>query len=107
VVEKTLTDLDREIADYGKALELNPKDADVLCNRGFAYGEKRELEKAIEDFESVKAIDPEYAMAYWGSGITCYAMGEFERCLNEIRQAASLGYEIDPNFITMLQNLQP
>ncbi len=46
---------DKAIADYDKAIALNPKYADFYNNRGIAYNKKNEYDSAIADFD--KAID--------------------------------------------------
>jgi tetratricopeptide (TPR) repeat protein len=38
---------DKAIADYNKAIELNPNDADAYYNRGVIYGDKGEVDKAV------------------------------------------------------------
>ena len=43
------------IADYNQAIKLNPKYANAYYNRGLTYKAKRNIEKAISDFE--KAAD--------------------------------------------------
>ena len=48
-------DYDRAIADYNKALELDPKDATAYNNRGYAYRQKGDYDKAIADYD--KALE--------------------------------------------------
>jgi Flp pilus assembly protein TadD len=36
--------------DYNQAIELNPKDARVFNNRGTAYADLKQFEKAIQDY---------------------------------------------------------
>jgi tetratricopeptide (TPR) repeat protein len=38
-------------ADYSKAILLNPNDADAYYNRGCAYSEKGEVDKAVSDLK--------------------------------------------------------
>jgi Tfp pilus assembly protein PilF len=38
------------IQDYNQAIELNPKDARVFNNRGTAYADSKQFEKAIQDY---------------------------------------------------------
>jgi tetratricopeptide (TPR) repeat protein len=45
---------DRAIADYDKAIAINPRHADAYVNRGNAYGEKGQTDGAIADLD--KAI---------------------------------------------------
>ena len=41
---------DKAAADYGKAIELSPNDADFRAGRGRAYAELGQWDKAAEDF---------------------------------------------------------
>jgi tetratricopeptide (TPR) repeat protein len=38
------------IADYNQAIQLNPKYAKAFNNRGFAYNNKGEYDRAIADY---------------------------------------------------------
>lgn len=53
------------IADYGKAIELDPSHALAYYNRGVAYREKGEIPKAVSDLEKCIALsaDPELTEA--------------------------------------------
>jgi tetratricopeptide (TPR) repeat protein len=42
------------IQDYNQAIELNPKDARVFNNRGLAYADLKQFEKAIQDYNQEK-----------------------------------------------------
>ena len=44
------------IADYTQALQLAPKDADTLFNRGAAYKELRQNSSAIADLQKAAAL---------------------------------------------------
>jgi len=50
--------LDGEIADYTRALELDPKLADAYYNRGIAKQAKGNVNGAIADFKQTLEIDP-------------------------------------------------
>ena len=43
-----LEDLEQAIADYSRAIELNPQDATAYNNRGNAYAQFQNYEQAIE-----------------------------------------------------------
>ena len=60
--------LDQAIADFTKAIEIGPKDADVYNNRGIAYAAKGLYDQAIADYTKAIEIDPEYAEAYYNFG---------------------------------------
>jgi tetratricopeptide (TPR) repeat protein len=46
---------DKAISDYTKAIELNPKHADIYYSRGLAHNKMGQYDKAISDFtEAIK-----------------------------------------------------
>jgi tetratricopeptide (TPR) repeat protein len=56
-------DLDRAIADYDKAIELDPKYVMAYNNRGIAYGKKGDFDSAIADLNKAIELDPKYVKA--------------------------------------------
>ena len=63
---------DEAIADYSKAIELSPDAAEAYHNRGTAWLEKSEADKAISDFDRALALVP-------GPGGILYRSGEGAR----------------------------
>jgi len=51
---------DEAIADLDKAIELKPDDAVAYESRGWAYEEKGELPKAIENYRRAAQLNPDY-----------------------------------------------
>ena len=43
--------------DYTKTLELNPEYTDVYINRGVAYSERKEYDRAIADYTKAIELD--------------------------------------------------
>ena len=56
-------DHDRAIAEYTKAIGLDPKHVIAHHNRGDSYRAKRDLDRAIADFSKSIELDPKYAIA--------------------------------------------
>ena len=54
---------DDAIADYTKAIALDPNVATAYTNRGLAYKKKGDKEQAIADFRKALEIDPSYQKA--------------------------------------------
>jgi len=55
---------DQAIADYTKAIELDPRFALAYNNRGWAYHEKGLHDQAIADYTKAIELDPRFALAY-------------------------------------------
>ncbi len=59
-------EVDRAIADYTKAIALDPDDAEAYYNRGVVYGRKGDKEREIADFRKALEINPSYQNAKKG-----------------------------------------
>ena len=61
VAYTTKRQLDLAIADFDKALEIEPKMVGTYLNRGAAYYGKRQCDRAIADYNAALKINPSYA----------------------------------------------
>ena len=57
------------IADYTKAIELDPRSADAYFHRGLLLFDKEAYDAAIADLSTVITLDPKHANAYLWRGI--------------------------------------
>jgi tetratricopeptide (TPR) repeat protein len=85
---------DAAIADFTKAIEIDPKLAAAYDSRGFSYSRKNELDRAIVDYDKAIEINPKYANAYNNRGIAFGNKGEVDRAIADYSKAL----EIDPKF---------
>jgi len=67
---------DTAIADYDRAIELNPKDGAVFDARGSAYYYKSDYERAIADYTEAIRLQPEDANPYYNR---CLAFARTDR----------------------------
>ena len=89
-------ELDRALADFNRALEINPRDAFTYINRGNVYNATGDLNQAIADFSRALQINPRYAEAYNGRGASYGMKGDLERSIADFTRAL----EINPKFPT-------
>ena len=54
---------DEAIADYSKAIEINPVDPSLYNNRAMIYGTLLKWNKAIEDLSKVIELEPQNSSA--------------------------------------------
>jgi tetratricopeptide (TPR) repeat protein len=57
---------DESIEAFNRALAVNDKCQDCLYNIGYAYAQKKELDKAEENYKKAILVKPDYAEAYNG-----------------------------------------
>jgi len=84
---------DDAIADYDKAIALDPNVALAYTNRGSAYYRKGEYERAIADHSKAIAIDPNHANAYYNRGVAYEQKGDKDQAIADFRKVL----EINPS----------
>jgi tetratricopeptide (TPR) repeat protein/TPR repeat protein len=84
--------IERAIADYSRAIELDPQSAIAYNNRGVARAVAGEPRNAIADYDCSVAIDPDNACVYHNRGDAYRELGDRERAIADY--TTSLG--IDP-----------
>lgn len=88
-------DFDRALADYNKAIELNPLDASAFHNRGLVHHEKRQFESALRDFDRSLSFPAGANVSlkadrYNSRGLTWREIGDYERAIADFNQALQL-----------------
>jgi len=59
----------KAIEAYGKALEIDDKDPNVLTDQGVMFRRLGWYDRAIANFEKAAGIDPKHAQSYYNLGI--------------------------------------
>ena len=81
------------IADWNKAIEIDPQYADAYLNRGLAKAHLEDYQGAITDFTKSVEINPQYADAYFHRGLSKgYWKRDYQGALPDYNKAI----EIDP-----------
>lgn len=62
-------DYQKSIKAYGKALELDPKNPDVLTDQGLMFRAVGFFDKALDNFKKAQAINPQHAQSLFNMGI--------------------------------------
>ena len=72
-------DNDRAIADFTKAIELDPEGANAYNHRGVAYAGKLDFDSAIADFDKAIQLDPLLNNAHSNRGVAFSKKGDEAR----------------------------
>ncbi len=91
------------IADYTRAVELNPKYYQAYYNRGSAYygrGQYEESELAIADYTRAIELNPKYDAAYYDRGNAYYRRGEYELAIADYTRTI----ELNPKYYQVYYN---
>jgi len=82
------------IADYNKAIGMDPEYAEAWRERGIIYGNKGELDGAIADLNKAIELFPDFAEGYHDRGSIYSSKGELDNAISDFTQAII----IDRNF---------
>lgn len=97
---QALRDPAQAVADYSKAIELDPEFAMTWHNRGLVFAALGDWRRAIADYNEALARDPEFATAYGSRGVAYREVGEHEAALADLDRAI----ELDPDAARHYQN---
>ncbi len=86
---------DEAIADYARAIEIDPKSATPRLRRGLARVGRGDLPGAEEDLTSAIALSPAWAHAYDCRGYTRSLRGDLQGALEDLDRAL----ELDPGSV--------
>jgi len=75
---------------WNDAAIKSPHKARPYCNRGIAYADRKEYDKAISDYERSLEINPHYAQAYYNRGNVYYDTKEYQRAAADYDRAVAL-----------------
>jgi len=88
--KKAAGNLDGAIADYDRAIQIDPKDAAIYNNRGLAKQAKGDLDAAIVDFNRAIQLNPKDAIAYSNRGNTKRDKGDLDGAILDYNRAIRL-----------------
>jgi len=83
-------DYDLAIADYSKAINLNPAYASAYNNRGNVYKNKLQYDRAISDYDKAIKLEPKHVFAHNGRGNAYKAKGQYDRAIADYNKALKL-----------------
>jgi tetratricopeptide (TPR) repeat protein len=78
---------EQAIAEYTKALEIDPKFGEVLCRRAHVHQSTGDYDRAIADFSKAIANEPKNAMALLGRGSAFEAKSLLKQAIDDYSRA--------------------
>ena len=81
---------DQALADFNKAISLDPNYAQAYANRALIYRKTNRLDLALADDDKALTIDADYAPAYVGRGIVYRGQGHANEALADFNKAIAL-----------------
>jgi len=92
--------IDKALASYDRAIQINSNYAEAHSNRGIALRELKRLEEAIVSYDRAIEINPDLAEAYLNRGIALRELKLFDEALASYDRAI----ELDPNLSEAYSN---
>jgi tetratricopeptide (TPR) repeat protein len=89
---RTGGNFEKALADFSKAIEIDPNYAEAFHERGIAYREMKDYNSAIADHTKAIELDPNKPDSYFNRGLAFYGSGNFDRAIADYTRAI----EIDP-----------
>ena len=80
----------KTIEHYSRAIELNPRLVEAYNNRGNAYIDIGEVDRAIVDYNKAIELNPDFALAYVNRGNYYRNKGEVDRAIVDYDKAIEL-----------------
>lgn len=78
------------IDQFGKAIQIDPKDAQAFYQRGLSYVAQSEYAEAIADYDSALKISPRNHLAYYHRGIAHQLLGQHEKAIADYTRTLKL-----------------
>lgn len=93
--------MEEAIAQYQKALEIDPDQADVHSNLGVVFLEMGRVDDSIAHLQKALQITPNYADAHYNLGNSLLRVGRVEEALAHYKKT----FEIDPSNVEARNNM--
>ena len=88
-----MKEYEKAIADYSKAIELDPNDAHAYDNRGVCYSDLKEYEKALADLNTAIELYPNYANPYYNLSCLYSLQNDIDKALKHLEESLSKGFD--------------
>lgn len=86
----SMDDLNAAIANFDKAISINPNYIDAYVNKGRVLLDSRKLREAMKVLNKALSISPNHFKAIYTRGKTLYAMEKYEEASSDLDRATSL-----------------
>ncbi|HEY9610345.1 tetratricopeptide repeat protein, partial [Allocoleopsis sp.] len=81
---------DAALADYEKAISLNPNSARAFYNRGLTRNRLNQHQSAIQDYSEAIRLQPTFAEAFYNRGLSRFNLKNYKEAIDDLNKAAAL-----------------
>ena len=97
--KSSLEDYYGAIADFTKAIEINPDFYQAYYERGNSKQDLEDYYGAIADYTKAIELNPDYANPYYNRGLAKHSLGDINGACSDVRKAINLGRTDSLDFI--------
>ncbi len=94
---------DQALQAFDQALKLKPNDPLLITYKATVYYAKGNNSQAMQLCEQALKLNPNFGRAYYQRGMILEKQEKYREALEDLKKAKSLGYGIDPDFITLME----
>ena len=91
---RTANDVQEKIA-----ATLRPFSLTLIMDKGVDYSKDGQYENAIQEFDKVIQLDPDYAVAYYNRGYSYNKLGQYQTAINDYTEAIQLNPDYADSYI--------
>jgi tetratricopeptide (TPR) repeat protein len=84
---------EKQMADFNRAVELLPNDADILRQRAVFHLRENRVDEAVADFQKIVELEPESPEAHQQLGLALIADQNLDDAMEQFKKAAELAPE--------------
>jgi tetratricopeptide (TPR) repeat protein len=95
IIHRRTGKLALSLADYNRAIRIEPDNPAFLTNRGNAYRDLSRFDDAIADYRRALVNQPEFAPALVGRALAYGSTGEIDLAIRDLTDAIELGSSPD------------
>jgi tetratricopeptide (TPR) repeat protein len=88
-----VSETEKQLADFNRAVELLPNDVDILRNRAVFHLRENRVDEAVADFQKVVELEPESPDARQQLGLALIAGQKLDEAMDQFKKAAELAPE--------------
>src|SRR5262249_15281288 len=81
---------DQQIEGCTSVIRLDPRNAAAFNNRGSAYDDKRDYDRAIADYGAAITLNPSYAEAFYNRALAYRRKGDIDHALADYHRSIGL-----------------
>ena len=94
---------DQALEAFDQALKLKPKDPALITYKGIVFYAQGKDDLALKQFEAALKLNPNFGRAYYQRAMILEKQEKFDQAVADLRKAKSLGYNVEPNFIALME----